>query len=147
VGDFNGDGKLDLAVTRPDFIGFGAPENGGEVDLLIGNGDGTFTTSPLGALSLPNDHPQTVAVADLNNDGKLDLIVAGGETVDVWLGNGDGTFHLFSQQGLSPAATTTGIAVGDFTGDGSLDVALIGFSPSGYSALEVLFNSGRKGWN
>jgi hypothetical protein len=80
VGDFDGDGKLDLAI--PDVRDEG-------VIVLLGNGDGTFhdpgfyETQMFGAPS--------VAVADINGDGKLDIVTGG---VSVLLGNGDGTFRI-----------------------------------------------------
>jgi len=85
VGDFNGDGILDLAV------GHGEPAG---VSILLGNGDGTF--------GQPVDYPITadprsrvvsVLVGDLNDDGNLDLVANGGFGF-VLLGNGDGTFTL-----------------------------------------------------
>ena len=80
--DFNGDGKLDLAVTD---------SGGNAVMILLGNGDGTFgvpTTIPVG------NQPGAIVAADFNNDGKLDLAVANfaDGTITLLLGNGDGTF-------------------------------------------------------
>src|SRR5207245_3543929 len=82
VGDFNGDGKLDLAVTD---------NANNTVSVLLGNGDGTFQaaqTVPVGT------NPALVAVGDFNGDGKPDLAVSNvvSNTVSVLLGNGDGTF-------------------------------------------------------
>jgi FG-GAP-like repeat len=105
IGDFNGDGKLDLAV----------PESG-QVDIFLGNGDGTY--QPMVPYSC---YPcgGSVAAADLNGDGKLDLVV--GE-LSVFLGNGDGTFTLGTSYGNGEG----GIALGDFNGDGKLDVVTAG---------------------
>ncbi len=82
VGDFNRDGKLDLAVMNS------ADDT---VSILLGNGDGTFAPQVTYAVGL---FPDTLAVGDFNGDGKLDLAVAnqGDNTVSVLLGNGDGTF-------------------------------------------------------
>src|SRR5271156_6774862 len=83
VGDFNGDGKLDLAVANND---------GGNVSILLGNGDGTFQT----ALDFSVESgPSSLAVGDFNRDGKLDLAVANNVSgnVSILLGNGDGTFQ------------------------------------------------------
>src|SRR4029077_16324637 len=79
VGDFNQDGKLDIAV--------GCDQR---VQIFLGNGDGTFLTSVSYAYG---DNAYSIATADLNHDGKLDLVVASGDTVSVQLGNGDGTFQ------------------------------------------------------
>ncbi len=82
VGDFNGDGILDLVTAN--YL-----DN--TVSVLLGKGDGTFApqvTYAVGSI------PRNVAVGDFNGDGKLDLAVAnqGDNTVSVLLGNGDGTF-------------------------------------------------------
>jgi len=114
TGDFNGDGKLDLAVTD---------SAGNAVIILLGNGDGTFglpTTIPVGTA------PESIITADFNNDGKLDLAVVnnGDGTVTLLLGNGDGTF---TQASGSPYAVGLGafqIAAADFNGDGKLDLAV-----------------------
>ena len=114
LGDFNGDGKLDLAVAGQ----FGGSS---EVDILLGNGDGTFqlgASYPIGA------SPQSVAVADFRGIGKLDLAIAGsGPAVGVLLGNGDGTFQ---PQVFYPLPRGTGsdwVVVGDFNLDGKPDLA------------------------
>lgn len=120
--DFNGDGKLDLAV--PDYGGSAA----GKVAILLGNGDGafqapTFLTSGAGSSGL--------AAADVNKDGKLDLVVANQfGTVDVFLGNGNGTFNtpivLNDLQSVGGCCNFNPIpivvAVADFNLDGNLDL-------------------------
>jgi hypothetical protein len=103
VGDFNGDGKLDLALPLGDLV------------VLLGNGDGTFQ-APVGYSSTGF----SAAVADVNGDGKLDIITNG---VSVLLGNGDGTFR--NAGGVSiPTNNTSPPVLGDFNGDGKLDVAV-----------------------
>jgi hypothetical protein len=82
VGDFNGDGILDLAVSNL---------LAGTISVLLGNGDGSFqprTDFPAG------DNPFSIVADDFNGDGNLDLAVTNnnGTTVTVLLGNGDGTF-------------------------------------------------------
>ncbi|MBZ5564256.1 MAG: FG-GAP-like repeat-containing protein [Acidobacteriia bacterium] len=105
VGDFNGDGKLDIASGA--FV-------------VLGNGDGTFA-APIGTGSSGG---AGVAMGDFNGDGNLDLAVTGNiyQTVSILLGDGTGHFTLASSPatGLSPRA----VAVGDFNRDGKLDLAV-----------------------
>jgi hypothetical protein len=109
--DFNGDGKLDLAVA--------SYESG--VSILLGNGDGTFQPAVSYATGA---YPLWIAAADFNQDGKQDLVVpnSGANTVSILLGNGDGTFqpHVDYPVGIDPNA----VAVGDFNGDGKPDLAV-----------------------
>ena len=85
VGDFNGDGKLDLAVAN---------DGSDNVSVLLGNGDGSFQAARNYAAGA---YPRSVAVGDFNGDGQHDLAVATrhfpSEHVSVLLGNGDGTFQ------------------------------------------------------
>jgi hypothetical protein len=132
VGDFNGDGKLDLAIAN--FLSQ-------TVAILLGNGNGTFQ-SPL--IVNVGGYPTALAAADLNRDGKLDLVVADGssgsnygQTVEVLIGNGDGTFQPGVRYftGQSP----NGVAVADFNGDGKLDIAV---ANSDASTLSILLGNG-----
>jgi hypothetical protein len=101
VGDFNHDGKLDIAVASD------------RVQVLLGNGDGTFQP-PLNYQA--GVGPLSLVAADLNHDGNLDLVVANLEsTVSVLLGNGDGTFQ--PAKNYNTTAMTQFLAVGDFNGD------------------------------
>jgi hypothetical protein len=103
--DFNGDGKLDLAVA-----GY---ETG--VSVLLGNGDGTFRPAVSYATGA---YPLWIAAGDFDQDGKQDLVVpdSGSNMVSVLLGNGDGTFqpHVDYPVGVVPYS----VAVADFNGDG-----------------------------
>jgi hypothetical protein len=114
VGDFNGDGKLDLAVTN---------SGDNNLTILLGNGDGTFTPAVLPPAT--GSFPISIVAGDFNGDGRLDLAVANdlSDNVTVLLGNGDGTFTPTSS---SPATgpIPTAIAVGDFNADGKLDLAV-----------------------
>jgi hypothetical protein len=110
AGDFNGDGKTDLA--------FG----GGQV--YLGDGDGTFQSPINGYAGFPDT--TSMAVADFNGDGKLDLVEVGFEGLHVLLGNGDGTFHPsgFVIPANAQSYQIKSIAVGDFNGDGKPDLAV-----------------------
>src|SRR5712691_236088 len=110
VGDFNNDGKLDLAVVV---------ERVGEVSILLGNGDGTFQTHQDFVVG---NNPVGLNAGDFNGDGKLDIVVANANdnTVSVLLGNGDGTFA--NKADYATGASPQTVAVGDLNGDGILDL-------------------------
>jgi len=112
--DFNGDGKLDLAIAN-------SADN--TVTILQGNGDGTFTAQPALATGA-GSNPQLPTAGDFNGDGKLDLAVANfaNNTVSVFLGNGDGTFQAPVTYPVGAGASS--LVTGDFNRDGELDVAI-----------------------
>ena len=86
AGDFNGDGRLDLAV---------ADQASNDVSILLGNGDGTFQTPVQVTERSRVLVPDAIVAGDFNGDGRLDLAVAERQSNDVsiLLGNGDGTFQ------------------------------------------------------
>jgi len=130
VGDFNGDRKLDLAA---------ATDNG--IVVLLGNGDGTFKPFSLVPSLLSSDPgDELVALADVNGDGKLD-IVKSTQTgiINVALGNGDGTFQQDSGFQIPSILNTQSAVVGDFNGDGKPDLA---FASQSSDVVTILFGNG-----
>jgi hypothetical protein len=120
IGDFNGDGKSDLAVA------------GGNVSILLGTGTGTFgaaTNYTVGA------YPRSVAIGDFNGDGLSDLATANSTSNDVsiLLGTGTGTFGAATNftVGFGPFS----VAIGDFNGDGKSDLAVANFFDGNVSIL------------
>jgi FG-GAP-like repeat len=124
AGDFNGDGKLDLAVVDYNYSSVTNSEVG-EVSVLLGNGDGTFQPPVQYAVgSSPYSDSDAIVAGDFAGDGRLDLAVTNSadDTVSVLLGNGDGTFQ--PQVTYAVGAWPDAIVAGDFTGNGRLDLAV-----------------------
>jgi FG-GAP-like repeat len=127
LADFNKDGKLDAAVANR---AIGAS---GWVNIFLGNGDGTFQSPQTYG---PFYDAFSLAVADFNRDGALDIAVADIASGSLLLGNGDGTFHLGNPIGASAPVF---FAVADFNRDGKPDLA------SAYntgSEVQVFLNGG-----
>ncbi len=127
VGDFNGDGKPDLAVTN-------SGTNG--VNVFLNSGG---NLSAVSAVPATGDSPTSIAAADFNGDGKLDLAVAnsGSNNVTILLGNGDGTFTAAPSPATGIAPNS--IAVADFNGDGRPDLAV---ANAGSSNVTILLGNG-----
>ncbi len=121
LGDFNGDGVLDLAVTS----GFFDSWSSSKVSVFLGKGDGSFLAAPRYHVQ---DYSSSVAVADFNGDGALDLAVGTFDiseyTVSLILGNGDGTFQTPRLVRAGPNIALF-IAAADFNGDGVPDLAVL----------------------
>lgn len=129
--DINHDGRLD-AVTH-----YVAADGGGEVLVLLGHGGGMFGAP----IRVPGpDAPRTVAAADMNGDGELDLVASNGDLPGLYIirGAGDGTF---ADPRFFPDVTGLGLAVKDVDGDGRPDV--VKMRPS--TMLAVHINDGAGG--
>jgi hypothetical protein len=135
VGDFNKDGLLDVAVWGTDFTT-------SEVSIFLGTGTGSFNYSNTYVAANSNTFnpgANSVFAADLNGDGKLDVVaLTPNNGVFVFLGNGDGTLQTAANYSVMVGAgTPLGMTVGDVNGDGKPDLAV-----SGYEGMSVLLNSG-----
>jgi hypothetical protein len=129
VGDWNGDGILDLAVS----------DLSGQLTILLGNGDGTFRSA---SSAPPGTGSSFMVAADFNGDGILDLagIYSTGTSsylvLGMLLGKGDGTFAPPAQMPIPVGSTS--IAYGDFNGDGFVDLAI----GNGNADVSVLLGNG-----
>ena len=128
--DFNGDGIPDLAYVDAGVTSNSAPT----VHILLGRGDGTFIRGQGVSVPITYCGGCAINVADVNGDGKLDLVLGGGgsstATVVALLGNGDGTFGAPIVSTFTPAnsssypSTGRKMAIGDINGDGAADLAI-----------------------
>jgi len=131
TGDFDGDGKLDLATTNYD---------AGTISILLGKGGGTFQKTEVDIPTL--SYPTALTVGDFNRDGYLDLAVAGDRGdgcggVMIHLGDGAGGFASSQTYALSCGQMPYGIVAADFNGDGYLDLATANY----YNTISILLGN------
>ena len=127
TGDFNGDGKADLAVAN---------DIDNNISVLINKGDGTFKAT---VNYVAGNRPSSVTKGDFNGDGKADLAAANynSGTISVFLGNGDGSFA--AAVNYSGGATPIFVTTGDFNGDGKIDLIT---ASAGSNYVSVIINNG-----
>jgi hypothetical protein len=134
IADVNGDHKLDVVVANcnADLLYCDGP---GSVGVLLGNGDGTF--QPVVTYASGGSNARSVAVADLNGDGKPDVVVVNTSgTLGVLLGNGDGSFQATVTVQFPPNVGPVIVRVSDVNGDGIPDLVV------GAGGVEVLLGNG-----
>ena len=133
AGDINNDGNVDIVTAI-------AGAASAEVAVLLGSGTGTFG-API--LTATNTTPPQLVIADLNGDGKPDLVLAdccGLSEASFLAGNGDGTFQPEAQFPSGP--NPLGVAVADFYGDKKFDIAVVGqMQQPDSGTLSILFDA------
>ena len=127
IGDFDGDGNVDLAVAN-----LGSDN----VSILLGNGGGSFGAAVNYAAG---SRPHAVAIGDFNGDGKRDLAVPNqfSNNVSIFLGNGNGTFAAAAN--FAVGSQPYSLAIGDFNGDSKSDLAV---PNGGDNTLSILLGNG-----
>lgn len=141
LGDVNGDGRLDLALADHDSY---------DVTVLLGDGKGGFAPapgSPFAAKKGESPHTHGLALADLNGDGKPDLVTANNDDNDVavLLGDGTGGFRPAPGSPFAVGPSPYPPAVGDVNGDGRVDVVAPNTTSKG-SGVTVLLGDGKGGF-
>jgi hypothetical protein len=130
VGDLNGDGIPDLAITNNN------GDAGTTVSIFLGNGNGSFRSA---GTATAGTGPDGLVMGDFTGNHRMDLAVANfaDNTVSILLGNGDGTFQ--PAQSVSVGMHPVQIVAASFTGNGRLDLAV---TNSGDNTVSLLLNNG-----
>ena len=125
VGDFNGDGKPDVASIVQD------PSANFWLSVVLNDGDGTFATPILTSVTFnANGSPDLLAAADLNGDGKCDVVLVHANSVDVLIGDGTGNFAAAVNY-ADTIAVPAAVALADANGDSKMDIVVASASADG----------------
>ncbi|QKG54242.1 FG-GAP-like repeat-containing protein [Hymenobacter sp. BRD67] len=137
LGDLNGDGRLDIAVTNLD------SGSGTTVEVLLNQGGNVFSAPTAYATGSGSTQPTGIAIGDINNDGRPDLATTnyGTNTVGVLLGQAGGTFGAATTYATVNAGPRA-LALGDVNVDGLLDIVTANFNGSSASVLLGLSGGG-----
>jgi hypothetical protein len=123
TGDFNGDGKLDLAIAN---------KGSSTVSVLLGLGSGSFSSQTTFAVGAD---PNSISVGDFNGDSKQDLAIANysANSVSILIGTGNGSFNPQSTVAVGTNPNT--VSIGDFNGDSRMDLAIANYTTNTVSIL------------
>ncbi len=133
MGDFDGDGFLDLFFTGS--AGNGKkPESGPCGALYRNRGDGTFEDVTSLSLIRSCGWKMGASWVDLDGEGRLDLVVTGVGRTEIWKNLGDGTFReVAAEKGLVAPGYAVGLAAGDAAGNGRVDLYVVGYLDTDYA--------------
>jgi hypothetical protein len=131
LGDVNRDGRLDIVTAN---------SSDNTVTVLVGDGAGHFAPGPGSPFGVGTG-PNSVALGDVNGDGKLDIVTAnfGSTTVTVLIGDGAGGFAAAAGSPFAAGSMPAGVALGDVNGDGTLDLVTANY---GANTVVVLLGNG-----
>ncbi|CAF4008605.1 unnamed protein product, partial [Rotaria sordida] len=131
IGDFNNDNQADIAVVYPDASNIG---------ILLGYGNGSFAKHA--NYSIPySTRPMWVALGDLNNDNKLDMVTANRDdnSMSIFVGYGNGSFDNPSTYPAGSGSRPLYVDIGDFNQDSILDIAIVNY---GTNQISLQFGLG-----
>jgi hypothetical protein len=138
TGDFNGDGKIDLAIAAP----HATTVTASEVSILLGNGSGGFGAANVFTTV---DQPYGICSADFNGDNKTDIAIAvNGTTLQgfsIMLGNGAGGLGA-STYSVATGSNPAAIVTADFNADGKKDIAVTNFNATPATAFPIYLGNG-----